>query len=46
MIGEPSIVMSMIPPQERSTRTRPSAGISAMPPWHTSSTMGRLPRCA
>ncbi len=31
MIGDPSIDMSMMPPQERSMRTRPIIGISAMP---------------
>ena len=31
MIGDPSIDISMMPPQERSTRTRESAGIIALP---------------
>jgi hypothetical protein len=46
MIGEPSMVMSMIPPQERSTRALPIIGISAMPASITCSTIGRFPRAA
>ncbi len=46
MIGEPSIVMSTMPPQDRSTRALPIIGISAMPASITCSTAGRFPRAA
>ena len=46
MIGEPSIDMSMMPPQERSTRIRARPGIIATPASITCSTIGRLPRRA
>ena len=46
MMGEPSIDMSMMPPQWRSSRSRPSPGQSAMPPSITSSMVWRLPRLA
>ena len=42
MIGEPSIDMSTTPPQERSTRSRESAGIIATPASATCSTHGQV----
>jgi hypothetical protein len=44
MIGEPSIDMSMRPPQWRSTRIRPRPGQIAIAHSITSSIIGRLPR--
>ncbi len=46
MMGEPSIDMSMMPPHERSMRTRLMHGITATASSITSSTIGRLPRWA
>ncbi|MNL73243.1 hypothetical protein D3C87_1986790 [compost metagenome] len=46
MIGEPSMLMSMTPPQERSTRTRDRPGIIVTPSSITCSTVARLPRWA
>ena len=46
MMGLPSGVMSMMPPQDRSTLALPIIGISVMPASITCSTIGRLPRAA
>ena len=46
MIGEPSNVMSITPPQLRKPRRRDSDGIIAIPAVQTSSSTGRLPRWA
>ena len=46
MIGLPSIVMSMTPPQVRISFRRPKLGKSARHAATTCSMIGRLPRCA
>ena len=46
MIGLPSGLMSMIPPQLRSTFACPIIGIRVMPASITCSTSGRFPRAA
>ena len=46
MIGLPSMVMSITPPQVRITRSRLKGGYIAIAAWATCSMTGRLPRWA